>query len=255
MTTLINNRQLLIAIVISIIIAIVPYYLLFVVLIAAFFFIKEIFSKETILPVIFFVLVTASGESFEVIRNIINLICTILIIYLFINKYGLKFSNYPSIPSRVLSFVYLFIISLLISSSISGFQIESLIAIVRTSIFFGITYLFYSLINNQIQLYSFLQAFMVSTFVISLTIYHQVIMEGFTFFLISGVLARYSGAYPGYNFVGYLMMVSTLIAFIFLLTRNRSRKKIRVLTGIFILNNLIILIILNSRLAFFGTFV
>ncbi|QQS34655.1 MAG: O-antigen ligase family protein [Ignavibacteriales bacterium] len=246
-----NLKLLLPAIMISIAVVIIPHYLIVMILLSAFIFIKEIISKELLLPLICFVMITASGETFEFIRNIINLSCTIVLIYLFVNKYGLRLSDYPRVPNKVLSFVIWFLLAMLISSSVSGFQLQSIVAIVRTITFFVIIYLFYSLINNQNQLYRLLLAFMVSTFVISLTIYYEVIQEGFNFFLISGILARYSGAYQGYNFIGYLMMVSTLIAFFFMLNRNGSK----LLVGFYVLNNLIILMILNSRLAFFGTFI
>ncbi len=79
------------------------------------------------------------------------------------------------------------------------------------------------------------------------------VLEGFSFFLSSGVLARFTGISDNPNFVGLVTMISTILILSFLHLKRFSSKTYKSVFYMLLINNFFIFLIIASRAAVIGT--
>lgn len=208
-------------------------------------------NRNFILFLIIVLFISVTGEWFEKYRGIIIAGSLVALIILFIKQYGLKTATYPKLPRITIFFLIYYLLMITISSFFSGFSSVSINAIFRSFFFFLVIYLIYALIKNETTLKYYIFAIMVSTIIISFSIYLEIIEKGFVIWLSNGYLTRFSGSYSNINFIGYLMMFSFLSSTNFLLMKNQ-KNKIKFILIVIVLNSIIMLVITNSRTAFVG---
>lgn len=124
-------------------------YALVFLLIGAYLFIVSVYGKNVLIAgsIITF-LAVPSSISVEV-RTVIQIFNFILLLYLFVEKYGLEFKKYPKLPLIVSAFIGIFIIIIFLSSLFSEYRTEGLIQLFRTIAFFVLAYLYYSVVDSK----------------------------------------------------------------------------------------------------------
>jgi len=90
---------------------------------------------------------------------------------------------------------------------------------------------------------------LIAQIVIGLSIYTEFINSGFSFFLVNGVMARFSGFYANPNIVGLIIVItSCVILGLFFLDNFKTRPK-KIFLSFLLLNNLLLTILTDSRAA------
>lgn len=194
-----------------------------------------------------------SRDEFESIRAVIVFLSIIFLFLSFIKEFGLRISKYPQLPWEVITFLFLVVFSLIISVSASSNFMISLISAIRLLVFFIICYFFYSFIHGFDSVLFYIKSLLIISFVISISIYYDFLLEGFSFFLSSGVLARFTGISDNPNFVGLVTMISTILILSFLHLKRFSSKTYKSVFYMLLINNFFIFLIIASRAAVIGT--
>jgi O-antigen ligase len=218
-------------------------------------FLIMLYGEKFLISLSILLLVLATRTEFNEVRNYIVVISIIILIISFSFKYGSKFNAYPKIPREVILLLIIIGITLFISTSFStNFQI-SLISSFRLLTFFLICYLIYALISDSSTLFLLIYILLTLGLLTSISIYYDFITQGFSFFLTSGVLARFTGVYDNPNFVGLITLISScFIIALFFLDKFKSKKNKTILI-FFLLNNILIFLIIASRAAIIGTLI
>ena len=194
-----------------------------------------------------------SRDEFENIRAVIVFLSIIFLFLSFIKKFGWRISKYPQLPWEVFSFLFLIMLSLIISVSASSNFMISIISAARLLVFFIICYFFYSFIHGFDSVLFYIKSLLIISFVISISIYYDFLLEGFSFFLSSGVLARFTGISDNPNFVGLVTMISTILILSFLHLKRFTSKIYKTVFYVLLINNVFIFLIIASRAAVIGT--
>ena len=231
---------------------IIPYHFI-IILIVTLFLLSTRYNRDfwILLSILSFTVITRT--EFENLRGISVVITTLILLLLFIKQYGFKYSIYPELPKEIFFFLFLLLFTLIISVPNSSSFSLSLTAAIRLLVFFAICYLFYSFIADISIIYLYIKALLISGFIISVSIYYDFFLEGFNFFLSSGILARFTGIYDNPNFVGLITMISTFLTISLLhIEKFKSNLNKTILYGL-LLNNLLIFLIIASRAAVIGS--
>lgn len=191
---------------------------------------------------------TATSKYTGNLRIYLNILLTIIIIYLFLKEYGFAFHKYPKVPKIVIYFVLLMSFCLLIASLISIDPQTSLIPLITTIFFFTICYLFYSMLKTIEDVYTLIFSIIISTFVLSISIFIDFISLGPAVFFVRGMLSNeieLSSMIRYTEYVVFFISLSFLISFY--LIKQNSSNKFKITITLLVLLNLIILIFANSR--------
>lgn len=191
---------------------------------------------------------TATSKYTGDLRIYLNIFLTIIIIYLFLKEYGFAFHKYPKVPKIIIYFVLVMFFCLLSASVTSIDPQTSLISLLTTIFFFTICYLFYSMLKTIEDVYTLIFSIIISTFVISISIFIDFFSLGPAVFFVRGMLSNeieLSSMIRYTEYVVFFISLSFLISF-YLLKQNSSNKyKITII--LLVLLNVIILVFANSR--------
>lgn len=243
-----NIKEILIPLIITFIALLINEIAIYIAAFLIVFSLVFVYKNNLVISLIIILSISLRGEGDSSIREIFVLLSLLTLILLFIKKFGLNFNSYPGIPQSVSFFVLLFIFTIFFSASMSGYHMLSIMSIIRTIIFFIFCYLVYSLIDSEKKILNILSALVTSSLIISLTVYYDILEQGFTIFLASGYLARYTGINAG-NQIALLFMITILIALGYLFIDKIKLGNKKYLFYIVILNNIFMLVIFNSRIA------
>ncbi|MDR3667132.1 MAG: O-antigen ligase family protein [Ignavibacteriaceae bacterium] len=208
-------------------------------------------GKSFLFGIIIIILLTAINPDITGFRAILNILSISVLFYFFIREYGFKFSEYPSLPIEVKYLGGMIIITLIISTIASGMHVISLIALVRSIIFYFVCYIFYSNITAKSTIYYFYYSLIAASFIVSLSIYYDLFQSGLVIFLAVGQLARYAGEYGNPNYVGLLVFITTTMLISILINKHKVGNLF--LLWAMLINNIIILVIINSRASVIST--
>ncbi len=195
--------------------------------------------------IISFLVVT--GPEIESVRSIINAVAMLLLLFIFVRKFGFDFKSYPKVPVEVIYFLAVLFFSLLVSTLFSKDIPLGIISIARFGIFFLICYIFYSFIQNEKDIFKYFFAVLAVVLVLGGSILYELIKDGFSFLILGAHLLRYSGVYSNPNYVGLISAVSipVMIALYFYEGFHETKKKL-LLTFILILD-IVVLLLSDSR--------
>ena len=206
-------------------------------------------NRNVVLNASIIVLISFTRFGFASSRDIITYAIVILLYFLFLKEFGFYFKAYPKLPRLVTYFFTLLFVTITFSTISSKEPMMSLLPWVRTLVFFSVCYIYYSFINKVSVVFNLLYMIILAQLVVGLSIYHEFISSGFSFFLANGVLARFSGFYANPNIVGLIIVITTcLVLGLFFLEGFKTPLK-RSILSLLLLNNLIITVLTDSRAA------
>ena len=179
-------------------------------------------GEQLLLVLIIISLFTLLGETDTSLRTIVHLVDFSLLGYLFLRRFALKFYSYPPVPKSVLYFISLYYFSMIMATVMSDYPIVGLGLIVRQTIFFIITYLFYALIKNENDIKTYFVAFVISACVLAASSIFTFMSDSSGLFnLTTGSRERIVGIISNPNNITNFYMVSfPLVLSILLLKRN-----------------------------------
>ena len=185
-----------------------------------------IFGERFIIALILITLFTLVGELNQSLRTVVHLVDFTLLGFLFLQKFGLDFQEYPKIPNTIIYFLVLFFSSMIISSLMSSYPSAGIGIIAQQFAFFVIVFVFYSLIKDEKDIKNYMVAIIIVSFVlVSISIF-MLFQESFSILnLISKnrerVSALITNAEASSNF--YIISIPFLIILL-LLNKKRSIK-------------------------------
>ncbi len=182
------------------------------------------------------------------IRIIITIFFTILLVVLFVKRYGLEINQFPKVPKESAVVIIIIFISFAVTAFHSN-STASLEALSRFFIFLLICYLIYSFIDSKEMVIKYILSIIIAGLVTSFSLYFDFIKGGFELFLISGFLARYTGIYGNPNFIGLLFVIITILTVAAFLSDLFKTKGQRLFLYFVLINNFIIFLITGSRAA------
>lgn len=206
------------------------------------------YGRKFLISIILVSLLSFASDINVSIRMIIQIFSFTGLLYLFLDKYGLKSSSYPNIPSLVKSFLILFYISMIISIVFSNYPLEGMFLLLRVSVFFFISYIFYSFLNSYDDIDFIIKGLIIACVVISFGIYYQLITEGFNLFdFAHNSQIRIAGFNSNINAsAGVFAAVLPVITSLFFYKKERIYKAA---LGLIILFIVVALLLTNSRAA------
>lgn len=159
--------------------------------------------------IIIIALSTIISEISESLRVMVVLLSFSVLIFSFLKKYGTKTRNYRRTPESFLIYFLLLCLAFFFSTVFSLNVSNSLIEVFRTIIFFLFIYVLYSLIENVTDLIFVIIGLIISTIIISLSIWDSFLFSGYDIYsLIAKTQFRAIGLYSNVNAPGsYLIAI------------------------------------------------
>lgn len=114
-----------------------------------------IYGERFVIAIVLITLFTLVGEFNPSLRLVIQIVDFSILGYFFLNKFGLEFDNYKRIPKSVAFFLFLYGIAFLLSSAMSDYPFAGMGIFAKQAIFFIIAYIFYSLIDDVVDIKNF----------------------------------------------------------------------------------------------------
>ena len=243
-----NNRTALLSALalVSFIVLILPYSWIAVAALILVFLLYR-YKRYFILISIILAYLVVTGDEAEKIRSVINIIALGALIVLFLQNYGFITKDYPKVPAEIIRFLAFLFFTLFISSVFSIDNLSGAVSILRMAVFFGICYIFYSFIENKKTIYIYIAALFISVAVLGGSIFVSLAGSGFSFLMLQGNLARFAGFYENPNYAGLLLVVSVPFLISLFFFDSFKPFKMKALLIIFLLINLIILLLADSR--------
>jgi len=212
--------------------------------------------QALILPLIILAYLTITSDYLKDFRTIVNLFSTIILLYIFLKKYGLKYLDYPKVPRGVIIFCLILFFTLFVSTIFSSFPLTSFAATFRMFLFMLISYMFYALIKNKNDIFLYLYSIICVMIIIGLPMIIDAYNLGLQRYFIRGILGNNLDLVSSLGYTGvtvFFISFSILIALFFIDTNKFAFSKI-VLTVLLILN-FFVLILANSRGGMLAAFI
>jgi O-antigen ligase len=212
------------------------------------------YQKNFFIIFSFFTLITITTGLSASLRLLVQLVNIFLLFYFFLRIYQIDLRNYPKIPRSITLLVLLIFSSMIVSTFFSDYPETGLVQILRTSLFFLMVYLFYSLIENERELKLYILVLVItaiSLFFLVLYLFYSANFDVIEFQ--QYLFIDEDKNYIHKNTIGalFVMTISIIHAYYFSQS-NSTRKRIIALT-IFLL--VIGLVITNARAAIFSLIV
>ena len=215
------------------------------------FFVITVWGEKSLLLFAIVSLLTLTSTINISLRAVVQIFNGLALFYLFFKKYGLEFRSYPKIPKEVGILIFLVFLSMTVATAFSHYVLLGFNQIIRTALFFIITYFIYSLVEEN----SDVKLLMTALFLVAL-IYTYTLIQGLAkenFDLVQMNLKRVdklSNDYMNMNRMGAFFIIIIPICLSYLLEQKKGKLKL-FLTGFFLIT-IIGLFITNSRAAILG---
>jgi len=213
------------------------------------------FGERLLLGLIIINFTTSLTEYVGDLRIYFNMIATISLTYLFLKKYGLDFKNYPRLPKEIIYFIILLFISLFVSSSFSVYAMIGFTSLMTMVLFFGICYIFYSLISDDSNMYVYIYSLCAAVLILAIRIFTDLIILGPEKFFMKAVLEGNSELAGSTGYTGFtiiFMSIAFISAILFLGHIKKGISKTILIS--FLILNIVTLIFANSRAAIASAF-
>lgn len=209
-------------------------------------------KKNAVIPVIIIGLTALTGPEIEKYRNYVSLVLISFLTFLYFYEYGINIK--VELPSLFKWFILLYFAALTISSTFSNDPWIGYASVLRSAVFFLICFILLRFITGKVIIYNYISALFLIVIAVGSTVIYDLISSGLTAYFVSGVVTRFSGVYGNPNYVGMLIII-TMPLTIVLLRNFRDKPYVKLLLLLFLLFEIIVLILSNSRASMFGTFV
>lgn len=237
-----------IAIGLSLVTAIFNYYVLLVAI--GVLLISLLDSKKTnfLLLLIIIGYISFTAEFYAQYRVYLTIGCSTLLFILFLKEFGLDFNTYPKLTGKVISFVSLLLITLTISTIFSSDIEISFLALLRTGMFLIISFIFYSLLKDERNIYTYIYAVLIVVLMVGLRMILDIVSLGPELYFMRVVVSaafQLSGSLGYTGFTIFFISISLIISLYFRDNYSKSFKRY-ILTPL-LFTNIIIIILANSR--------
>lgn len=204
--------------------------------------------NKLIFPLIILSYLTITSDYLKDYRIIVNLFGTLILLFIFLKKYGLRISNYPKVPNGLIAFCTLLFFTLIVSTIFSSYPLTSFAATFRMFLFMLISYMFFSLIENKddilLYVYSIISVMVIIGLPMVIDAYNLGLQKYFMRVILSEKFDLLAATrYSSFTVFFIAIAVGTSIL---LIKEGRSTFKI-FLFSIIIIFNIITLILANSR--------
>jgi len=211
-----------------------------------------LYYKESVLiPGIIIIFLSATGPSVEKARDFITIGGLGVLVFLFLKKNGFDFHRHTRIPAEVIYLVAYIFISIIISTLFTGINFNSLAAFVRLLIYFLLCYILFSSIADTKMVQKYIISLLIASIILSISVYLEIASAGISNFIIEGQLTRFAGSYGNPNYVGMLLLITISLA-MSMFWGSKVNKGQKIFLWLILLNNIIIMMVINSRAAIIG---
>lgn len=165
------------------------------------------------------------GDIDEQMRTGIHVINSILLSYLFFNRFGFNISQYPKISKEVSIFVLLLFGVMIITSVASNYIFVGIILTLKVLYLFIIAYFFYSLIDSQNDLLNYFKSLVISGVILSLSAVMTLLENGLDLVGLVGNEFRTGGFINNVNALSIIFAVLfpvLIIRYIYAISRREK---------------------------------
>ena len=205
------------------------------------------FGRNFLLVIVILAYLVVTGENADSVRNYLNIAALLILTFLFLQKHGFDFKSYSKVPVEILYFFSFLFFTLLVSSTFSREPVNGIMSIIRLSIFLLICYIFFSLIDSKKILYVYITGLFFAVLVLGGSIFVSLFQSGFSFVVLAGTLARFSGIYENPNYAGLLLVVSVPILICLYFQDYLKSNGYKILITLALLFCITILMLADSR--------
>ena len=237
-----------ISLLLAVIIVLFAYQGIIIILLGMFAYISLKQNSNYILFFIIMGYIAFSSEFYEEYRTYFLVLSSFSLIIFFMKVYGLDYTTYPNFPSVIKIFVLLLLITLILSTIFSTNFYTSSIALIRTSIFLIIVYLFYAMIRSKQIMYLYIFSILLVVLLVGYRMILDLMILGpqlyFMRVLVSDAFQLQGNlGYTGFTI--FFISISMIVSFFFL---DKFSKTLKVfLFTPLLLFNILIIILANSR--------
>ena len=178
-------------------------------------------KKKTLLWIVIVTLFIFVGELNPELRLIIQIADISILGYLFLLKFGLNISTYPKLPKIFVPFLFLYYISMILSTLMSDHPYAGILMILRQTVFFMITYFLYALIEDESDVKNYFYALIFAAFVMASSTLYLFIFDSTSFLNFeSGSRGRITGLISNPNNIANFYLVSFPLLLISILKKK-----------------------------------
>ena len=211
-------------------------------------------DKNLLLGFVIISLLTVTRDTLPDLRTFVQILDFVILAYLFLKEFGLDFKKFPRVPSIIIKFLILLYVSMFVSTILSEYPSAGIYFITRTTIFFLVVYVIYSLLATRKEILTGLVSIFLAGFILVGSTIFDFIREGGDLLNAAGTARiRDFGLYSNFNTTAaYFIIVFPLILISLVLFR---KKLYRTLLSLLILYFLLGIVLITSRAAIVGTMI
>ena len=250
MFTLNSNtlKWILIPLILAVIISVIPpaILIIFTTIIVFLMLLKR--YQALILPLIILAYLTITSDYLKDFRTIVNLFSTIVLLYIFLQKYGLRYLDYPKVPKGVIIFYFFLFFTLFVSTIFSNYPLTSFAATFRMFLFMLISYMFYALIKNKNDILLYLYSIIGVMIIIGLPMIIDAYNLGLQKYFMRVILSEKFDLLAATRYSSFTIFFITIaVATSILYIKKKQFVSRDFVFSIIIILNIIFLILANSR--------
>ncbi len=212
-------------------------------------------DDKYILPILIVAYLVITSDISEELRIFINIAGYLILVYMFIKEYGLKFTIYKNVPFLIQNLILYTIFSLVISTIFSSKPLISIVEILRTSAFLIMMYIFYSFIRTVKDVKLYLYFLLAAGIILGTVIIYFFFSVGneITIFELQG-LVHEGGFYHNVAAAGGIFAITISINLALLFYEKFKELKIKTFLTVTLIIQVTALLLTNSRAAFLAVF-
>jgi O-antigen ligase len=246
--TLNSQGIIIISIILAIIISVVPSTLLIILIVLIGLLSFLIKHEKLILPLVIISYLAVTSDYLQDFRTLVNLFSTLLLIYIFLKRFGLRYSTYPKIPKGIIFFCGFLFFTLITSTIFSYYPITSFAATFRMFIFLVISYFFYALIKDKDDIFRYLYSIIGVMIIIGLPMMIDAYNLGLQKYFMRVILSEKFDLLAATRYSSFtIFFIALAIAASILYIKKKQFSSVNSALYLIIIFNIIILILANSR--------
>jgi len=247
-----NNYYTLIAysIVLGIIIVLLNPYILYVLPLLGIIAIVHYYGERLLIGLILINFLSGLTEYIGNLRVYLNILSTIVLIFIFLKHYGFSFVEYPKIPKQLFIFLTTLFFSLTLSTLFSKYLSIGFFSILTMVLFFFLCYLLYALLSKVSTVYDYIYSISIAVLIVGIRIFYDLFTLGLENFFKKAILEgnpELAGSTGYTGFTIFFISMVFLVAFLFIDKFNKPFNKFALIW--FMIINFTALIFANSRAA------
>lgn len=248
-------ETILISMILALLLSVSSQFLILGILIIIFILMSILILDQFKTPNIFIALIligflTITSDLGESIRVVVNLGGIFTLFYIFLKKFGMRFSSFPKLPAYIVNFILLVIFSMLISTLFSANFSVGIIETSRQILFFVIVYIIYAFIESEDSIFIYIFSMIIVGIILSISvIYSFISSEKLIYLLATNGLVTDAGYFKNQAAVGGILVVSVSLTYTLIFSNHRKIITHKKLFIAILIMEFISLLLTNSRAA------